>query len=98
MRRARRGLDGGDRARAAETRHGLRWLDKMWDRRHRVLYAQVGLGTGSERFGFVGDHDVWRLPEADDALRVGPGDAEDFLQDRPVFRAAPPGARVSPNL
>jgi hypothetical protein len=94
----RRGLHRRDRALTAETRHGLRWLDKVWDERHRVLYAQVGLGTGSERFGFVGDHDVWRLPEADDALRVRPGDAEYFIKYRPVFRAAPPGARISPNL
>jgi endoglucanase len=94
----RRGLDRRDRALAAETRHGLRWLDKVWDERHRVLYAQVGLGTGGERYGFVGDHDVWRLPEADDALRVRPGDPEYFIKYRPVFRAAPPGARISPNL
>jgi hypothetical protein len=94
----RRDLDRGDPALAAETRHGLRWLGKVWDERHRVLYAQVGLGTGSERFGFVGDHDVWRLPEADDALAVRPGDAEYFIKYRPVFRAAPPGAPVSPNL
>jgi len=93
-----RGLHRRDRALAAEARHGLRWLDKVWDERHRVLYAQVGIGTGSERFGFVGDHDVWRLPEADDALRVRPGDAEYFIKYRPVFRAAPPGARISPNL
>jgi endoglucanase len=46
----------------------------------------------------VGDHDVWRLPEADDALRVRPGDAEYFIKYRPVFRAAPPGAPISPNL
>jgi endoglucanase len=87
-----RGLHRRDRALAAETRHGLRWLDKVWDERHRVLYAQVGLGTGSERFGFLGDHDVWRLPEADDALAVRPGDPGYFLKYRPVFRAAPPGA------
>jgi len=93
-----RGPHRRSRALAAEARHGLRWLDKVWDERHRVLYAQVGLGTGSERFGFVGDHDVWRLPEADDALSVRPGDAEYFIKYRPVFRAAPPGARISPNL
>jgi endoglucanase len=94
----RRSLAHGDRALAAETRHGLRWLDKVWDQRHRVLYAQVGLGTGSDRFGFLGDHDVWRLPEADDALRVRPGDPGYYLKYRPVFRAAAPGARISPNL
>jgi Glycosyl hydrolase family 9 len=93
-----RGLHPPSRAPAAEARQGLRWLDKVWDQRHRVLYAQVGLGTGSERFGFVGDHDVWRLPEADDALRVRPGDAEFFIKYRPVFRAAPPGVPISPNL
>jgi hypothetical protein len=93
-----RSLRPDDRALAAETRHGLRWLDKVWDQRRKTLYAQVGIGTGSERFGFVGDHDVWRLPEADDALRVRPGDAEYFIKYRPVFRAAPPGARISPNL
>jgi endoglucanase len=94
----RRDLDRHDRALAAETRHGLRWLDKVWDQRRKVLYVQVGLGTGSEEFGFVGDHDVWRLPEADDALEVRPGDAEYFIKYRPVFRAAPPGRRISPNL
>ena len=94
----RRSLDRHDPALAAETRYGLRWLDKMWDRRHKVLYAQVGLGTGSEEFGFVGDHDIWRLPEADDALTAKPGDPMYYIKYRPVFRAAPPGARVSPNL
>ena len=84
-----RGLHGEDHALAAETRHGLRWLDKVWDERHRVLYAQVGLGTGSERFGFVGDHDVWRLPEADDALRVRPG-------RRRVLHQVPPGVPRRP--
>src|SRR6185369_5886828 len=67
---------GGDRdaGLAAETERGLRWLDKMWDAEHKTLYAQVGLGTGSEEFGILGDHDVWRLPEADDALDTAPGD------------------------
>jgi endoglucanase len=93
-----RSLDRHDRRLAAEARHGLRWLDKMWDQRRRVLYVQVGIGTGSEEFGFLGDHDIWRLPEADDALQVGPGDPEYFIKYRPVFRAAPPGRRISPNL
>ena len=73
-----------DRALADETDSGLDWLDKMWDAEHKVLYVQVGIGTGSEEFGFLGDHDVWRLPEADDALESEPGDSSRLPQ-------APPG-------
>ena len=54
----------------------------------RSCTSQVGIGTGSEEFGFVGDHDVWRLPEADDALVVQPGDEEYYIKHRPVFGAA----------
>ena len=90
---------GGDSAALrSETNHGLTWLDKMWDAEHRTLYAQVGIGTGSEEFGFLGDHDVWRLPEADDALDTGPGDESQYLKYRPLFPAAPAGQPVSPNL
>ncbi len=81
-----------------ETAFGLSWLDKMWDPAGRNLYVQVGIGTGSERFGFLGDHDVWRLPEADDALQTGPGDEWQYIKYRPVFPAGPAGAPVSPNL
>jgi len=93
-----RGRPSADRALDAETRHGLTWLDKVWDAKRNVLYVQVGIGTGSEEFNFLGDHDVWRLPEADDALGVKPGDPEYFIKYRPVFRASPPGATISPNL
>jgi endoglucanase len=93
-----RDLRRGDEALAAESRVGLKWLDKMWDERTGTLYAQVGIGTGSEEFNFLGDHDVWRLPEADDALQVKPGDPEYFIKHRPVFRASAPGGLVSPNL
>ncbi|HWO64701.1 MAG TPA: glycoside hydrolase family 9 protein [Umezawaea sp.] len=82
----------------AETKFGLKWLDKVWDGKSRTLIAQVGIGTGSEEHGFVGDHDVWRLPEADDELNVKPGDLEYFIKHRPVFRAAAPGEKISPNL
>jgi endoglucanase len=87
-----------DRALDAETRHGLDWLDKAWDDQRKVLYVQVGIGTGSEEFGFLGDHDVWRLPEADDALQVKKGDPAYFIKYRPAFRSGPPGSRISPNL
>ncbi|MFE4856372.1 glycoside hydrolase family 9 protein [Streptomyces sp. NPDC056670] len=81
---------------SAEARHGLSWLDKMWDGRTRTLYAQVGLGAGDK--DLHSDHDVWRLPEADDALKVRDGDADQMVGLRPVFRANQPGAPISPNL
>ncbi len=81
-----------------EAKFGLKWLDKAWDEQTGTLYAQVGIGTGSEEFGFVGDHDVWRLPEADDKLNVKPGDSEYFIKHRPVFRANKAGEKISPNL
>lgn len=84
-----------DPALLKEARHGLDWLDKMWDGRTKTLYIQVGVGTGNAEGTFVGDHDVWRLPEVDDGLSA-PG--ERFLKNRPVFRAAAPGELISPNL
>lgn len=77
---------------AAEAQHGLDWLGKMWDGTSRTLYVQVGLGSGTSSGSVVGDHDVWRLPERDDTDSADP-----FLKNRPVFRAAAPGARISPN-
>ncbi len=82
----------------AETAHGLAWLDKMWDQRAGVLYAQVGIGSGSDALGLYGDHDVWRLPEADDAADPAPGSQTYFVSHRPVFAANAPGHRISPNL
>jgi endoglucanase len=79
----------------AEARHGLRWLTKMWDASTRTLYIQVGVGSGNRDGTFRGDHDLWRLPEGDD--RLG-GRMNRFIARRPVFRAAPPGHKISPNL
>ncbi|PPS80389.1 glycoside hydrolase family 9 protein [Streptomyces sp. MH60] len=79
-----------------EARHGLRWLDRMWDGQTGTLYAQVGLGSGGK--GVRGDHDVWRLPEEDDRLTVRPGDPDYLIKYRPVFRANEPGEPISPNL
>jgi hypothetical protein len=81
---------------AAEADHGLKWLDKMWDERTGTLYAQVGLGVGGA--GYLSDHDVWRRPESDDERQVERGDPGYLLRYRPVFRAADPGAPISPNL
>jgi len=79
-----------------EARYGTDWLQKMWDDQTRTLYYQVGIGNGTSQI--VSDHDVWRLPQADDALNVSPGDPRYYLKYRPVFRAGPPGSPVSPNL
>ncbi|MFA3875652.1 glycoside hydrolase family 9 protein [Streptomyces sp. MMCC 100] len=79
-----------------EARHGLRWLDRMWDGETGTLYAQVGLGSGGKEAR--GDHDVWRLPEEDDRLTVRPGEPDYLIKYRPVFRANEPGEPISPNL
>ena len=79
----------------AEARFGVDWLLKMWDDRHRTLYYQVGLGAGNERT--VGDHDLFRLPQADDGMG-GADSAHRYIRHRPVFRAGPPRSPISPNL
>jgi endoglucanase len=77
----------------AEAKHGLAWLLKMWDDQDRVLYTQVGIGSGNDRIW--GDHDVWRLPEVDDHYQSR---NVRYLAHRPVFRAGPPGAKIAPSL
>ena len=67
----------------------------MWDEESKTLYIQVGIGAGDAKGTFVGDHDVWRLPEADD---------DDRAQAAPVHPPPPglprrrPRQAVSPNL
>jgi endoglucanase len=78
-----------------EARFGLEWLVKMWDDETRTLYYQVGIGEGNA--DTVGDHDIWRLPQADDTYG-GEDPRYRFIRHRPVFRAGPPGSPVSPNL
>ena len=80
---------------AAEAAFGVRWLLRMWNDRTRTLYYQVGIGEGNDRI--VGDHDIWRLPQADDRYG-GTSPATRYIRHRPAFRAGPPGAPVSPNL
>jgi endoglucanase len=81
---------------AAEGRFGLDWLLKMWNDDTKTLYAQVGLGDGNDIV--TGDHDIWRLPEADDRLEVKPGDPDYHLKCRPVFASGAAGEKISPNL
>ena len=78
-----------------EARFGLRWLAKAWDPRAGVLALQVGIGSGNTAGTFNGDHDVWRLPQLDDALT---GPANRYLTRRPAFRANDPGTPLPPNL
>ena len=49
----------------AEAKFGLDWLQHMWDDTTQTLYYQVGIGTGNSKI--IGDHDIWRLPQADGA-------------------------------
>jgi endoglucanase len=80
----------------AEAQFGRRWLAKMWDGRTRTLYLQVGIGSGNRAGTYLGDHDLWRLPQADDRDRSRKH--RYAARHRPVFSAAPPGHRISPNL
>jgi endoglucanase len=79
----------------AEARYGLRWLAKMWRPDSRTLLIQVGIGSGNRAGTFRGDHDLWRLPQADDR---DTRHVDRFVSHRPVFRAVTPGRAISPNL
>ena len=79
----------------AEARFGLDFLQRMWDERTRTLYYQVGAGEANSYY--YGDHDIWRLPQADDHY-MGTNPRYAYIRHPPVFRAGPPGAPVSPNL
>jgi endoglucanase len=81
----------------AESRFGLDWLLKMWDQTNQVLYYAVAIGNGNGKT-ILGDHDFWRLPEADDAMVTTPGSPNYYVKYRPVFRAGTNGAGISPNL
>ncbi len=81
---------------SAEALFGLNWLQEMWNQTTKTLYYQVGIGEGNS--SILGDHDIWRLPQADDALNVSAGSKYYFIKYRPVFEAGPPGSEISPNL
>jgi endoglucanase len=79
----------------AEAQYGTSWLDKMWNPATKTLYLQVGIGSGNETT-FFGDHDLWRLPQADDSDSTS-GD-QYAAAHRPVFEAAAPGAKIDPDI
>lgn len=74
-----------------ETLHGLDWLLKLWDNSQNKLYYQVGIGTYAVRVNDVGDgngnsilgdHDYWRLPEADDTMQANVGSPGYYVKHR----------------
>ncbi len=79
----------------SEARFGVEWLLRMWDDSTGTLYYQVGIGAGNHRT--VSDHDIWRLPQADDGFG-GEDPLYRYIRHRPVFRAGPAGSKVSPNI
>ena len=81
----------------AEAKFGLDWLQKMWDDTSKTFYYQVAVASGGHNY--VGDHDLWRLPQVDDTYQncISPFE---FICNRPVFinTAGGAGASISPNL
>jgi endoglucanase len=82
---------------AAEATFGLDWLQKMWVDSSKTLYYQVGIASGGH--SYVGDHDIWRLPQADDSYQ-GCASPYEFICHRPVLQnsAGGAGAAISPNI
>ena len=78
-----------------EAKFGLDWLNKMWDDTSRTLYYQVGIGSWN--WHYENDHSVWRLAQEDDTYH-GTDPRYRYIRNRPVFIAAPAGAKLSPNL
>src|SRR5207302_2993459 len=82
---------------SAETKFGLDWLQKMWADSSKTLYYQVAIGNGNAKT--TSDHDIWRLPQADDTYQGCPSQYR-YICHRPVFinTAGGAGAAISPNL
>ncbi len=82
---------------SAEARFGTDWLQKMWDDSTKTFYYQVGIGNGNSQT--VSDHDIWRLPQADDTYQSCSSHYR-YICHRPVFinTAGGANASISPNL
>jgi endoglucanase len=65
-----------------EGKFGLDWLQGMWDDTNQILYYQVGIGNGNGKT--ISDHDIWRLPQADDTFG-GCSSVYRYICHRPVF-------------
>ena len=81
----------------AEATFGLDWLQRMWADSSKTLYYQVSVASGGH--AYVGDHDIWRLPQVDDTYQscVSP---YEYICHRPVLQnsAGGAGASISPNI
>jgi endoglucanase len=86
---------GGQASFADEAKFGLDFLQRMWNEQAKTLYLQVG--TGEANNYYFGDHDIWRMPQADDDY-MGTNPHYLYIRHPPVFRAGRPGAKISPNL
>jgi hypothetical protein len=99
---ADRDFPGQYPALGTEAAFGLRWLEKLWNPVRKVLYIQVGIGTGNASNTIQGDYNFWFLPQAEDKLNVSkggnPGPSAYYVKYRPVFEAAPPGQKVDPDF
>ncbi|HXC85612.1 MAG TPA: glycoside hydrolase family 9 protein [Trebonia sp.] len=80
----------------AEAEFGLNWMQELWNPAKKVMYIQVGIGNGNNSID--GDYDFWFQPQAEDRLGAKPGAADYYVEYRPVFEAAAPGKKVSPEL
>jgi endoglucanase len=80
-----------------EAQFGLSWLQQMWNDSTETLYYQVGIGTDFVSYNYLSDHDIWRLPQADDTYG-GSNSVYQYIRHRPVFVAGAAGSQISPNL
>jgi endoglucanase len=86
-----------------EGRFGLDWLQEMWDDTNQILYYQMAIGNGNSQT--ISDHDIWRLPQADDTYG-GCTSLYRYICHRPVFvnpaalngSVIKSGALISPNV
>jgi hypothetical protein len=95
---AERNAPGRYPALMPEAQFGLRWIGRLFDPVHRVMYVQVGIGNGNASNTIEGDYNFWFLPQREDHLGAKPGDHDYYVEYRPVFEAAPPGKPISPDL
>jgi len=87
-----------------EAKFGLDFLQEMWDDTNQIFYYQMAIGNGNAQT--ISDHDIWRLPQADDTYG-GCTSLYRYICHRPVFvnpaalnssNQIQAGAKISPNL